>query len=595
MPTESCKLYLMEFGQSHNQIVFTNRARCRDCYRCLRVCPVEAIGIRDGQAFVDERRCVSCGTCIRECPQKAKCYRKDLAAAMELVQNGRAAVSLAPSFACLFEDWEVRRIPSALRKLGFTYVAETASGAEWVAAQTAEYVRSHAGQLCIATACPAVVHYVQRYRPELSDKLVPVISPMAAHGRAIKARLWSDVKVVFIGPCVAKKSELQTGAADSVDAALTFEEMFVWFELANIKLSDFEESSFDESPARTARLFPLEGGCLKTASLPVDYCDTRNVSVSGFESICDALDGLSASSDGCLLEPLFCSQGCINGPVMGCHKPLLDRKQSILRYMNHSSPGAASVSPVELVHTFQTGGISDEAVTEEQIRRVLEKTGKQNPDDQLNCGACGYQTCRQQAIAVLRQMAEPEMCISWMRRLAERRTDRIIETSPNGIVTLDAHLTILHVNSSFKRLFMCTDAVCGKPVSYLMDPAPFQKVASGQQELFESAVHHEKYNLYCHEIIYALQPEGQLVGIFVNLTRAVTSKRQYDQLQAQTLEQARNLLRHQVDMAGKIAEYLGQSTAAGEKLLVSLMQIAQNPPAQDKGSGGWLNGIYTSK
>jgi len=234
-------------------------------------------------------------------------------------------------------------------------------------------------------------------------------------------------------------------------------------------------------------------------------------------------------------------------------------------------------------------------LTEEQIRHVLEKTGKQHPDDQLNCGACGYLTCRQQAVAVLRQMAEPEMCVSWVRRLAERRTDRIIETSPNGIITLDEQLTILHINLSFKRLFMCTDAVIGKPVSYLMDPAPFQKVAAGRQDVFEATVQHDKYNLVCHEIIYALQPEGQIVGIFVNLTRTVNSKRQYDRLQTQTLEQARSLLRHQVDMAGKIAEYLGQSTAESEKLLVNLMQIAQNASPQDKGSAGWLNDTYTSK
>ena len=151
-------------------------------------------------------------------------------------------------------------------------------------------------------------------------------------------------------------------------------------------------------------------------------------------------------------------------------------------------------------------------------------------------------------------MAEPEMCVSYVRRIAERRTDRIIETSPNGIVTLDEHLTILHMNSSFKRLFMCTDSVCGKPVSYLMDPEPFQKVASGRQDLYEATIHHDKYSLFCHEIIYALRPEGQVVGIFVNLTRAVKNKRKYDQLQAQTLQQARNLLRHQLDMAGKIAE-----------------------------------------
>ena len=586
----------MEFGQSRNQVVFTNRARCRDCYRCIRVCPVEAIGIRDGQAYVDERRCISCGTCIRECPQEAKSYRKDLTEVIEMVRGGRAAVSLAPSFACLFEDWKIRRIPSALRKLGFSYVAETASGAVWVAEQTAAYVREHPNQLSIATACPAVVQYVLRYRPALRDSLVPVVSPMLAHARALKAKFENDTKVVFIGPCVAKKAEAQADPDRSVDAVLTFDELNEWFQIAQINLADFEESAFDERPARTARLFPLEGGSLKTAALPVDYCETQTVTVSGFEPICDVLDSASVIDGGCVLEPLFCTQGCINGPVIGCRTPLFERKRAILRYQGASDEGLYTSSPTVLTQTFADESFGDEAITEEQIRRVLEKTGKQNPEDQLNCGACGYPTCRRQAIAVLRQMAEPEMCVSYVRRVAERRTDRIIETSPNGIVTLDEHLTILHMNSSFKRLFMCTDSVCGKPISYLMDPEPFQKVASGRQELYEATIHHDKYSLFCHEIIYALRPEGQVVGIFVNLTRAVKNKRKYDQLQAQTLQQARNLLRHQLDMAGKIAEYLGQSTADSEKLLVNLMQIAQDSPAQDKQeSAGWLNDIYISK
>ena len=586
----------MEFGQSRNQVVFTNRARCRDCYRCIRVCPVEAIGIRDGQAYVDERRCISCGTCIRECPQQAKSYRKDLAEAIELVRDGRVAVSLAPSFACLFEQWQIRRIPSALRKLGFAYVAETASGADWVAHQTADYVRQHPNQLSIATACPALVQYVVRYRPEVRDNLVPVVSPMLAHARALKDKLGAEIRVVFIGPCVAKKAEAQADPDRTVDAVLTFNELFEWFQIAQINLADFEESAFDEHPAKTARLFPLEGGSLKTAELPADYCQTQTVMVSGFEPICDVLDSTAAMQGGCLVEPLFCSQGCINGPVIGCDKPLFERKRAIIQYLGASDEGIQVSSPVVLTQTFDGDSLGDEAITEEQIRHVLEKTGKQNPEDQLNCGACGYSTCRRQAMAVLRKMAEPEMCVSYVRRMAERRTDRIIETSPNGILILDEHLMIVNMNSSFKRLFMCTDSVCGKTVSYLMDPEPFEKVASARQELYEATIQHEKYGLFCHEIIYAMRPEGQIVGIFVNLTRAVKNKRKYDQLQTQTLQQARNLLRHQVDMAGKIAEYLGQSTAESEKLLVNLMQIAQDNPAQDKQeSVAWLKDIYISK
>ncbi len=586
----------MEFGQSQNQVVFTNRARCRDCCRCIRVCPVEAIGIREGQAYVDERRCISCGTCIRQCPQNAKSYRKDLADVMEMVRSHQVAVTLAPSYACLFEKWNIRRVPSALRKLGFCYVAETASGAAWVADKTAEYVRDNPNRLSITTACPAVVQYIIRYRPSVLENLVPVVSPMIAHARALKAKLGSRTKVVFVSPCVAKKAEAQSDPEHAVDAVLTFTELLEWFELAHINLSDFEESAFDEMPPKMARLFPLEGGSLKAASLPAEYCQAQSVTVSGFESICDALDGFTSIQGGCVLEPLFCGQGCINGPVIGCETSLFDRKRRMLEHLKESDDGSVIRPAVELKQTFADNQLKEEDLSEEQIRHVLEKTGKENPQDQLNCGACGYQTCRRQAVAVLRQMAEPEMCVSYVRRIAEQRTDRIIETSPNGIIILDNRLTILHMNSSFKRLFMCTESACGKTISYLMDPEPFQNVAVGQQELAEAAVHHKKYNLFCHQIIYALRPESQIVGVFVNLTRTVSDKRKYNQLRTQTIQQARNLIQRQVEMAGKIAEYLGQSTAESEKLLVNLMQIAQDEPAQNKlESDGWLKDIYTSK
>jgi PAS domain S-box-containing protein len=308
------------------------------------------------------------------------------------------------------------------------------------------------------------------------------------------------------------------------------------------------------------------------------------------------LDGAATLQGGCVIEPLFCTQGCINGPVIGCEKSLFERKQAILRYQRSSDEGILLAPPAEMGQTFPNEHLDDKVITEEQIRHILEKTGKENPDDQLNCGACGYPTCRRQAMAVLRQMAEPEMCVSYVRRIAEQRTDRIIETSPNGIIILDKQLTILHVNSSFKRLFMCTESVCGKSISYLVDPEPFQKVACAEQELFEATVHHEKYSLFCHQIIYALRPEGQVVGVFVNLTRAIKDKHKYNQFRSQTLQQARDLLRRQIEMAGKIAEYMGQSTAENEKLLVNLMHIAQDQPVQSaQESAGWLKDIYTSK
>jgi len=588
----------VEPKRRENQVVFTNKARCKDCYRCIRVCPVDAIGVRDGQAYVDEDRCISCGTCIRECPQKAKSFRRDLDSVRELVASGRSvAVSLAPSFAAIFKTWEIKRVPSALRRLGFSHVSETAVGAYPVAQETAKYAARRGDSFSIATACPAVVNYIERYRPDLVGSLVPVCSPMVAHARMLKASLGEDTHVVFVGPCVAKKQEAGEKSGGAVDFALTFTELLEWFELERVDLSILEESDFDMVPAGWARSFPLAGGSLQTASLSTSLLAADVLSVTGTQEVKDTLDSLTNHHGPLLVEPLFCEQGCINGPAMPQTETVYQRRKALLQYVLASGrDGADSNGPADLTASFACRPLPAGDVPEERIRQVFAQTGKENPDDQLNCGACGYSSCREQAIAVIRKMAEPEMCVPYMRRLAEQRTDRIIETSPNGIVILDEHLNILHVNPSFKRLFMCSDAVYGKPISYLMDPEPFEQIAAGKAELTEVTVEHGKYSLVCHQIVYALREERQYVGVFVNLTSSLLNKKQLDVLRARTVQQARDLLSHQIEIAGKIAQFLGESTAEGERLLENLVKMAQENPtgSDDRKGSSWLSDTYTS-
>ncbi len=587
----------MEPKPRDNQVVFTNKARCKDCYRCIRVCPVNAIGLRDGQAYVDEERCISCGTCIRECPQGAKSFRRDLDSVRELVASGEpVAVSLAPSFAAIFKPWEIKRVPSALRRLGFTHVSETAVGAYPVALQTAKCAAERKDSFCIATACPAVVNYVERYRPDLIGALVPVCSPMVAHARMLKARLGDTTRVVFIGPCVAKKQEAREKSGGAVDFALTFTELLEWFEQEHVDLAILEESDFDMVPEGWARSFPLAGGSLQTASLSTSLLAADVLSVTGTQEVKDTLESLTDSRGPLLVEPLFCDQGCINGPAMPSNETVYQRRKTLLQYvLNTQRQDAGSNACSDLAASFQRRPLSYGPVSEEQIRQVFAQTGKENPEDQLNCGACGYSSCREQAVAVIHKMAEPEMCVPYMRRLAEQRTDRIIETSPNGIIILDEHLNILHVNPSFKRLFMCSEAVYGKPISYLMDPEPFEQIAARKAELTEVMVEHAKYSLICHQIVYALRDEKQYVGVFVNLTGSLMNKKQLDVLRARTVQQARDLLAHQIDIAGKIAQFLGESSAEGEKLLENLVKLAQeNPTGGDDRKDSWLKDTYTS-
>lgn len=556
-------------------IVFTNKARCRDCYRCVRMCPVKAIRMREGQAFVVEERCIACGTCIRECPQGAKSYRDDVDRAARLVAGGGpVAASVAPSFAALFNEWERKRLPSALRKLGFRHVAETAVGAFTVAQATAEAVRAAPGRPQLCTACPAVVSLIEQYHPDLAGALVPVCSPMIAHARQIRARLGAGAGVVFIGPCVAKKAEAERPEhAGAVDVALTFAELTQWFEREGIVLKALEESRFDEEPAGASRHFPLVGGLARTAALSTDHLATDVIAVSGHAEIVEALEDIRARRAGVLVEALFCPQGCVNGPALPVERGLFSRRADLLAFAtNH--PGRPDAPAGDVGARFaaaKTAGLPD--VTEEQIQRFLEATGKGNPDDRLNCGSCGYPSCRDKAIAVLQGMAEPEMCIPRMRRLAEQRTDRIIETSPNGIVILDERLGIVHMNPAFARHFMCSESVYGRHISYLMDPDLFERLASGGAARLEAISRHPNYGIVCHQIAYRLPEEKQYVGIFIDITNLQAGERKLNELRAETYRQARDLLDHQIQMAQRMAQFLGESTARGEELVENLMKL----------------------
>ncbi len=563
-----------------NQIVFTLTARCRDCYRCLRNCPVKAIRMQKGQAYVDEKRCIACGTCIRQCPQQAKTFRHDIDVAQRLINSGPiAAASIAPSFAAVFNKWERARLPAALRALGFKYVGQTSQGAFQISDCARSIAEQDKSKTYIATACPALVNYIEKYQAELVDNLLPVVSPMAAHGRMLKEKLGKDASVVFIGPCVAKKSEiLRNDVQDAVDCVLTFSELMLWFNQKNIHLSNCEESSFDENPVHCAQLYPLPGGMIKTAGLVEDGLDLKLVRVDGIENVRALFNDVEGESSYTLVEPLFCSQGCINGPGIDTGKNLFERRKNIIEYDNEvdmSQPAPEVKDGQFFTAAFAAQQVTSD-VTEEAIQQILEKTGKSDPQQQLNCGACGYDSCREKAVAVVLGMAEADMCIPYMRRLAERRTDQIVTTTPNGILMLDEELTILSVNPAFKRFFSCTDTVLGRHISYLMDPAPFEKLVSGVTDTMDVTITHRHYNLMTRELLYILKEERQIVGIFVNITSQKEHEKKLKEIRSQTIAQADELLEHQIKMAQTIAQFLGESTARGEELVRKLMTLSES-------------------
>lgn len=556
-----------------SEILKTSTARCRDCYRCVRACPVNAIGVADNQAYIDPERCVLCGTCVRECPQKAKVYRDDVQKVRALLREGKTIVTVAPSFAGVYGDIKSTRLPAALRKLGFYKVEETSIGADAVAKESKRKIDvGKCGGVC--SACPSVVSYIEKYMSELTDLLTSVVSPMIAHAKIIKEQ-YPDAKVVFIGPCIAKKGEASQEKYDGiVDGVLTFDELSNWLEAENIDLSILPESTFDGvGVTRAAKLFALPGGMLETAGYTEDVINSAFVHTSGAENVRMILEAALTSEEMEVIEPLMCAGGCIGGPGITSDMNIFQRKAAVMRYAqkNDNVPNVKQNNiDVNLDTEFEHEPIDDFEVTEQEILNCYEATGKLSEEMRLDCRACGYLNCRENAIATIKGMAEPQMCLPYMRRLAEKRTDKIIESSPNGIVILDENLCILSMNSSFKDFFSCTNSLAGRQISYLADDKDYAYIAKGKALRKESVI--KCYGKEFHQLSYYLPEEKQFVGIYVDISAVRMNEVKLQTMRSKTLEQVQKLLNHQVEMAQQMTKFLGESTAKSEALMEGLLE-----------------------
>jgi PAS domain-containing protein len=305
--------------------------------------------------------------------------------------------------------------------------------------------------------------------------------------------------------------------------------------------------------------------------------DEKLVFVSGFQEMKDVLDAADKGLTPCIVEPLFCAHGCVNGPGVSKVGNLFERRARIIRYAQEN-PGVApgNALSIDLQTVFGAHPALRVSADEQEVLAVLDKAGKARKEDQLNCGACGYASCRDQAAAVVQGMAEVEMCIPYMRRLAEQRSDRIMETSPNGIVVLDADLNILNVNPAFLKMFRVAGTCLGKSISHLIDPEPFDRVKSGQVDTADDIRLHKLQGVIARGIVYGLRAEKQYVGIFINITADHLNAERLQKVKDETAVQARELHEHQIEMARQFANFLGEYTAKGEQLVNKLMQAVES-------------------
>lgn len=560
--------------------------RCRDCYRCIRSCPVKAIRIEAEndklRARIVEDLCILCGRCVLTCPQGAKKVSSSLDRVKELLASGEpVAASVAPSFAAVLPSGYVPVLPAMLKALGFALVQQTSWGAELVCRAQKQLP---GGTSYISTACPVVVNLVEKYYPELIPRLAPLVSPMVAHGQWIKQN-HPQARVVFIGPCIAKKDEARQFPS-AVDEVLGFDELVQWLEEKGFSPDRFSPAEFDPPHPHKAVLFPVEGGQLHTLSMSTDMLDTRVVAISGLNNCIDFLSQLQRGqieNPPAFMELLACSGGCIAGPLVEAAGDIFIRRRRIIEYFRTRSstplPGGEGetrfLSLDFLRRHYRERRIHRPDPPEEAIRRILAQTGKYSPEDELNCGACGYNSCREKAAAVYWGMAEVQMCIPYMRRRAESMSNLVIGAMPNGCIIVNRNLEILEANPAVREMFGWQDKeVHGQKLDQLIDATNFRRVLATGESL--NVLHtYDEHDRIIREVIFPLEKGEVVVGILVDITHEKRQQEELRQMKAQTIKRAQEVINKQMKVAQEIAGLLGETTAETKVLLSQLIRLMQ--------------------
>ncbi len=405
-------------------IVSTIGQKCKRCYSCVRECPAKAIRVYEGQAIVLSNRCISCGHCVKVCALEAKKISSDIEIVLEtLIPNYDTYAIVAPSFVAAFPD-TYYKIPSALKSLGFKQVAETAFGADLVSQKYTKYFDENQNQVVLSSPCPAIYNYIEKYFEGLVKNLAEVVSPMIAMGRYLKNKYGSDTKVVFIGPCVAKKSEyIDEEVNDAIDAVLTFTELKKILNDNKIDLESFENSFFDPPYANLGKSYPLSGGLLKSASYSSDVLEKEIIVVDGKEKVEELIQDISEGKiKSKFVDILFC-EGCISGPAIESNLNYYSRREKVIEYIEENithvdknvwKSEVYNSRNLNLDRKFKSKSQRIPMPSDERIKEILAKTNKFSKQDELNCGSCGYTTCREYAISIAKGIAEEDMCLPFL-------------------------------------------------------------------------------------------------------------------------------------------------------------------------------------
>ena len=541
---------------------------CKDCYKCIRTCSVKAISFAHNQAQILPDECILCGSCFVVCPQKAKQIRNDVQQVKNAITAGRRVVcSLAPSFIADFHVQGIADMQTALRSLGFAKVEETALGAQLVSDAYAALMRDEAQSVVITSCCPSINLLVQKYYPTMLPYLAKVMTPAQAHCRMLKQED-PDCYTVFIGPCIAKKAEADS--SPDMDTALTYDELRDWMAQTHVQLPS---ANFVTKPGKRSRLYPATGGILKSTEAVPGY---RRVAIDGVENCRQVFNELERSSvSKVFIEMSACEGSCINGPCIREHRER--RLKGALRVDAYAGEERFEMPnpPEDVSRTFSFLGTKEVRIGSEAINAMLLKMGKTNPEKELNCGSCGYPTCREKAAAILAGKAEIEMCLPFLKEKAESFSDTIINNTPNAILVMDESLVVQQINRAAVKLFNLTGAsdILHEHVVRILNPEPYQNAVVSALNMIGTCRFLPEYQLYVEETILYDRQYHVVIAILRDVTDRETMRGKDDQLRRQTVETADRVIDKQMRVVQEIASLLGETTAE-TKLALSRLKDA---------------------
>lgn len=569
-------------------VIGFKEAKCKNCYKCVRTCEVKAIQVKNEQAQIMNDMCILCGHCLEACPQNAKTFISDLEKVKDYIADGnKTVISIAPSYAGIMKYRSPGQIVTALKKLGFYQVRETAEGAVYVTNEYERLIKEGKMRNIITTSCPSANDLIEIYYPSLVGEMAPVVSPMIAHGKMIREALGEDIKIVFLGPCIAKKREAEGDERTRgyIDAVINFEEIEEWLANEGIHIEDLKPMKFDNSNPAVNRLYPISSGIISSVIAMeegVDGKQYRKFYVHGIKNCMELFASMERGEvEGCFIEANVCNGGCIKGTAVNRDdisrfKVKLDMEEAIKKEAPRQKE-FHEMSIESLAKSFKNRAPEESMPSEEELKKILKKTGKVKKDQELNCGACGYPTCRDKAIAVYQGKAELTMCIPYMHEKAQSMANIVLDTTPNIIIVVDADMRIVEFSGAATRYFHVERAeALNKYLYEFIDHTDFEKVMLTHNNIYGKKVDYPDRKLFTLQNIVYIEELNNVLGIFQDVTRDEEKKQQTYKVKVETIEMAQRVIDKQMLVAQQIAGLLGETTAETKVTLTKLRDTILN-------------------